>query len=54
MLLKPERFNDLKIQNNVPDPQHQLKTYNTVIFKIESVIMERKTKGMTIANIINH
>ena len=52
MALKPEGFKNSKIQNNVPDLQHQVKTYNIVIFKVVSVIMEIKTKGMTMANFI--
>ena len=54
MALKPEGFKNSKIQNNVPDLQHQVKTYNIVIFKVVSVIMEIKTKGMTMANFTNY
>ena len=53
MLLKPFRLERLKIQNNVPDLQHQFKTYSIVIFSIVSIIMEIKTKGTTMKNFAN-
>ena len=53
LLLKPFRFERLKIQNNVPDLQHQVQTYSIVTFSIVSIIMEIKTKGMTMKNFAN-
>ena len=37
MSFKPKGFKNSKIKNNVPDLQHQVKTYNIVIFNVVSV-----------------
>lgn len=54
MLLKPKIFEKLKIQNNIPDLQHQLKFYSKVIFGNVSIIKDVKTKGMTMTNFTGH
>ena len=36
MSLKPEEFQNLKIQKNVPDFQHQVKTYNSHIWYLSA------------------
>lgn len=54
MLLKPKIFEKLKIQNNIPDLQHQLKFYSTVIFGNVPITKDIKTKGMTMTNFTGH